>query len=94
MLGALTGVAFAWWVQDGRIFNGAWNVLQVSVTRRSIVYAIGFSMVIALMGTLPLVLKTLRQNVLDQLGDLFAMIRAALASLRLARNANIDPMSR
>ena len=69
-LGAFAGTAVVWVWLDGFLYNGAWNVFEVTVNLHLFLVAIGWGTTIALIGTLPLLLRTLRRNELDTLQNL------------------------
>jgi putative ABC transport system permease protein len=79
IVGSLLGTGLAWLWLDGLLYNGAWNVFRVSVD--SVMFGLGicWGVGIAITGTIPLALRTLRQSALDAIHDLFSALREAWA---------------
>lgn len=61
VLGSLLGAALAWLLNDGRLHSGAWSVFEYTVNRHLVFVAMGWALVIALIGALPTALRTTRQ---------------------------------
>lgn len=70
MLGALTGTSLAWAWMDGFLYNGAWTVFEATLDLHLLLIGTGLALVIALIGTLPLTLRTLRQREMEALQNL------------------------
>lgn len=69
-LGALAGAALAWLWRDGFLYNAAWNVFRVTVDLHLVLVAMGWALTIALIGTLPLAIRTVRESEMHALQDL------------------------
>jgi ABC-type antimicrobial peptide transport system permease subunit len=70
VLGACIGAALAWAWQDGFLYDGAWDVFRVTVDLHLILVAMGWALTIALAGTLPLALRTVRESEMHALQNL------------------------
>ncbi|MEJ0099466.1 MAG: FtsX-like permease family protein [Pseudomonadota bacterium] len=81
VLGSLLGVALAWLWLDGTLVNGAWSIFRITVDLQLLCVAVIWGAGIALAGSMPLILGTLRQTALDAIHDLFiALARVATRS--------------
>lgn len=78
-LGALSGAALAWAWVDGFLYNGAWTVFEVTVNLHLLFVGTGVALAIALIGTLPLAVRTARQSELEALNNLFEAEETAIA---------------
>jgi ABC-type lipoprotein release transport system permease subunit len=70
LLGAVTATAVVWLWLDGRLYNGAWDVFRITVNLHLLLVAIGWSAAIALIGTLPLAYRAMRQGEWEALQEL------------------------
>jgi putative ABC transport system permease protein len=70
LLGALVGAALVWLWRDGFLYNAAWDVFRVTVDLYLVLMAIAWALTIALIGTLPLALRTVRETEMHALQDL------------------------
>lgn len=82
LLGAWIGAAIVWVLVDGDLKVGAWSVVEVEVSLSLIFFATGCAAGIAMIGTLPLALKTLRRRALEGLQDLRGMDAATVGAVR------------
>jgi putative ABC transport system permease protein len=80
LLGSLAGTALAWSLFDGFLYNGAWNVFRVTVNLHLLLIAAGWGASIVMIGTLPLVIRILRQTELE-----------AIQALRIADLVELPP---
>jgi ABC-type lipoprotein release transport system permease subunit len=94
LLGAWIAAAVVWWLRDGVLQVGAWSVVEIKVDLSLMLIATCVAVGIAMIGTLPLALKTLRERALEGLQDLCMMdaatvaaVRGLLAPSRLSRDA-------
>jgi ABC-type lipoprotein release transport system permease subunit len=84
LLGAWIAAGIVWWLRDGALQVGAWSVIEVKVDLYLILIATGCAAGIAMLGTLPLALKTLRRRALDGLQDLRELDAVTVARVRAA----------
>ncbi len=70
VLGACIGAALAWLWQDGFLYNGAWDVFRVTVDLHLMLVAMAWALAIALIGTLPLAVRTVRESEMHTLQNL------------------------
>lgn len=70
VLGALAGAALAWLWRDGSIYNAAFDVFRVTVDLHLVLMAMSWGLTIAVVGTLPLALRTVRETEIHALQDL------------------------
>jgi putative ABC transport system permease protein len=75
--GALAGAAIVWLWLDGFLYNGAWNVFVVTVNWHLLQVALGWALAIALISTLPVAVRTMRQSALGSLRDLYGIEEGA-----------------
>jgi putative ABC transport system permease protein len=69
-LGALVGAALVWLWRDGFLYNAAFDVLRVTVDLHLVMVAMGWALTIALIGTLPLAIRTVRETEMHALQDI------------------------
>lgn len=79
LVGSLIGAGLVWLWLDGLLYNGAWNVFRMTVD--SVLFGLGilWGLGIALGGTIPLILRTLKQSDLDSIRDLGTALRTSMA---------------
>ena len=70
LLGAWTGAALVWLWRDGFLYNAAFDVFRVTVDLHLVLMAMGWALTIALIGTLPLALRTVRETEMHALQNL------------------------
>jgi ABC-type lipoprotein release transport system permease subunit len=84
LLGAWIAAGIVWWLRDGALQVGAWSVIEVNVDLYLMLVATGCATGIAMLGTLPLALKTLRRRALEGLQDLRELDAVTVAQVRAA----------
>lgn len=82
LLGAWIAAAVVWWLRDGVLQVGAWSVVEVKVGLSLMLVATFGAAGIAMIGTLPLAVKTLRQRALEGLQDLRELDPATVSAVR------------
>lgn len=82
MLGAWIASAIVWRLRDGVLVVGAWSVVELEVDLYLLLFAISSAVGMAMMGTLPLALKALRQRALEGLQDLREMDASTVSAVR------------
>lgn len=70
VVGALAGAALVWLWRDGFLYNAAWDVFRVTVDLHLVLIAMAWAFAIALIGTLPLAIRTIRENEIQALQNL------------------------
>jgi putative ABC transport system permease protein len=70
LLGALIGAALVWLWRDGFLYNAAWDVFRVTVDLYLVLMAMAWALTIALAGTLPLAIRTVRESEIHALQNL------------------------
>ncbi len=70
LLGAVVAAALVWLWRDGFLYNAAWDIFRVTVDLHLMLVAMAWALTIALVGTLPLVIRTVRQTELHLLQNL------------------------
>jgi hypothetical protein len=69
-IGALIATGLIWLWLDGFLYNGAGSVFQIVVGTRMFLVALACAMVVALLGTLPAMLRVARQSAMQAMRDL------------------------
>jgi len=70
LLGAWVGAGLVWLLQDGDLVVGAWSVIEIRVSLYLMFVTTCCAVAIAMIGTLPLAIKSLRRGEMDGLKDL------------------------
>lgn len=79
LLGSLIGSALVWLSVDGTYHHGAWSAWQSNVSGRLLLVAVAWASVIAMIGTAPMALRTLRKSEREALADLRVLEEVACA---------------
>jgi ABC-type lipoprotein release transport system permease subunit len=69
-IGALIATGLIWLWLDGFLYNGAGSVFQIVVGTRMLLVALTSAMVVAMLGTLPAMLRIARQSAMQAVRDL------------------------
>jgi cell division protein FtsX len=70
LVGALAGVALVWLSVDGTYHYGAWSAFQSTVNGHLLLVAAGWASAMAVLGSTPMALTTMRKSEREALGDL------------------------
>jgi putative ABC transport system permease protein len=70
LLGSLIGSAVVWLTVDGTYHYGAWSAWQSTVNGHLLLVAMGWASAVAVIGTIPMTVRTLRKSEREALADL------------------------
>ncbi len=93
MLGALVGAGVVWFWRHGDLWAGAGSVFEIGVDLRLVLIATCCAVAIAMIGTLPLAIRSLRRGEMDGLKDLREIEETAVPVHDRARWSPISPMA-
>ena len=90
VLGSLIGAALVWLSVDGTYHYGAWSSFQSTVNGHLLLIAIGWASAIAMIGTVPIAVRTMRKTEREALADLRVSVERGGARLNDLRNAGLS----
>jgi hypothetical protein len=70
VLGAALASGLVWLLRDGDLWAGAWSVFEYQLDLQLLLFATGSAALAAVIGTLPMALRTLRRREMEVLQDL------------------------
>jgi hypothetical protein len=79
VLGASLGTALVWLLRDGELWAGAWSVFEYKVDLQLWLLTIGSAAAAAMLGTLPVAMRTLRRREIEVLQDLRGVDETGMA---------------
>jgi putative ABC transport system permease protein len=85
VLGALLAATLMWFLRDGDVWAGAGSVFEFKVDLHLVLVATGWAAAFAMMGTLPMAVRTLRRREVEALQELREVDKTSTAAPRHRR---------